>query len=70
MIISKTQHIIEVHNFSFATNLDDLRASLTKAYITDTPWSDMDTNDLEFWLDRYEDEGHEVPCFSLERGAL
>ena len=70
MIISKTQHIIEVHNFSFTTNLDDLRAILTKAYITDIPWSDIDTDDLEFWLDKYEDEGYDIPCFSLERGAL
>lgn len=52
--------------FSFAKNLDDLKVILAKVYIAETPWSDMDTDDLEFWLDRYEDEGHEIPCYSFD----
>ena len=49
--------------FIFATNQDDLKSILANTFVADTPQSDIATDDLEFWLDRYEDEGHKIPCY-------
>ena len=48
----------------FAPNQEDLIKVLAEKYgsYADTEWSDMDTDDLENWAERYRDEGQDLPC--------
>ena len=53
----------EEKTFRFASNQDDLKKILASEYCySDSLWNDMELGDLENWLERYEEEGQEIPC--------
>ena len=54
------------HSFSFTTNQNDLKTLLASVYPADTEWSELETTELEGWLERYQEEGQEIPCIYFE----
>lgn len=53
-------------NFTFSVTQSDLKKVLAEAYLADTVWSDMGTDELESCLEKYHEEGLELPCVHFD----
>ncbi len=57
----------EEEPLSFFTDQEQLGRALAEVFSeVDTTWEEMETEDLQDWLDQYEEEGEEIPCLSFD----
>ncbi len=60
----------EEEPLSFFTDQEQLAKALAEAFSeVDTTWEEMETEDLQDWLDQYEEEGKEIPCIGFDEDA-